>query len=163
LVEGELSDTRQMQRAYWEGVEKLISTRGGPLNPVTALPQSWIAHGIGKTGVGLNMSMHQVRKWVRVEIYLSGRAAKARFAELVTHQQEIEQAFGGALDWQELPEKQDCRVCIARPRSDPWDEIDWPAQHEWLVETAVKLHASIRPFIARLGSYSADTSGASLP
>ena len=159
-VVSDLSDTRQTQLAYWTGVEKLIGAIGGPIGPVKALAQSWVSHGIGKTGVGMNFAIQQNEKWVRVEIYLSGKNAKARFAELRAHSTEIERALGEQLDWQELPERQDCRICLALRDADLWNESDWPRQHKWIVETAKSFHRVFRPYLATLSDEAAKPGGA---
>jgi hypothetical protein len=150
LEENEISDTRRMQRSYWAAVEAKVAERGGPLNPVSPPAQSWLTHGIGKTGVGLGMAMHNWEKWIRVEVYLGGKFAKIWFAQLLTHKQEIETALCVSLEWQELPERQDCRICLYSRDSDPWKEADWARQHTWLVNSAVRFHQVFRPFIAKL-------------
>ncbi len=150
IDDGALSPTRQMQRRYWESVEALVAQEKGPFPAVKAPAQSWVWHGIGKTGVGLSMAQSTRGNWVRVEIYFSGKWAKSDFAQLYAQKNPIEVAFGDALDWQELPDKQDCRICLTRENTDPANEEDWPRQHQWLVKHAIRLHDVFRPYIARI-------------
>lgn len=148
-VEDTLTPTRALQQRYWSGVQALLAESGGPMRPVSAPAQSWLSHGIGKTGVGLNMAMNTRDNWVRVEIYLAGKWAKQDFASLEARKSELEAAFGASLDWQALPEKQDARICHTL-NTDIADEADWPRQHEWLVRHAVLLREVFRPYVARL-------------
>lgn len=148
-VEETLTPIRAMQQRYWIEVENLVGKRGGPLRPVSAQPASWVAHGIGKTGVSLNMVINTRKNWVRVEIYLSGKWAKHDFAALAENKAELEEEYGAALDWQQLPDKRDARICHTL-EADVSDESNWPRQHEWLVEHASRLHEVFRPYIAKL-------------
>ncbi|MCP3970567.1 MAG: DUF4268 domain-containing protein [Rhodobacteraceae bacterium] len=137
---GALSPTRQMQRDYWSEVENRIADLGGPINPVSPLPQSWLNHGIGKSGVSLGFSMKTRDKWVRAGINLGALWGKSDFSELQTRHDAIKQDFAGELDWQELPEKRESRVCVTLADADPFDISDWPRQHQWLVDNALRLH-----------------------
>lgn len=148
-VEETLSPTRALQQRYWSGVQARLAQHGGQIRPVSAPAQSWLSHGIGKTGVGLNMAMNTRENWVRVEIYLAGRWAKQDFAALEAEKSELEAGFGDVLDWQALPEKQDARICYSI-NADVSDENDWSRQHDWLVRHAQRLHDAFRPYVARL-------------
>ncbi len=108
-----------------------------------------MGHGIGKTGTALNMSMNTRDQWVRTEVYFSGKWAKSDFLELYAQRDEIEAKLGETLDWQELPDKKDARICIARS-ADVNNTNDWPAQHAWLVQKATRMHEVFKPYIMRL-------------
>jgi len=148
-VEETLTPTRAMQQRYWSGVQALVAQDGGQLRPVKPLAWSWLGHGIGKTGVSLNMAMNTRENWARIEIYLTGKWAKHDFAALAENKAELEEKFGSALDWQELPHGSDARICHVL-EADVSNESDWPRQHEWLVRHAVRLHEVFRPYVARL-------------
>lgn len=113
VEDGALSPTRQMQREYWACAQALLAETGGAVRPVSPPAQSWLSHGIGKTGVGLNMAMNTRDNWVRVEIYFSGKWAKQDFETLYAQRDMIEAAYADTLDWQGLPDKSDVRICHA--------------------------------------------------
>lgn len=150
IAEGDLSPTRALQQEYWSAAEDRLRASGYPLNPVKAQAQSWIAHGIGRTGVSLNMAMNTQAHFIRVEIYLGGARAKGYFHLLKQSRDEIEAALGFALDWQGLPEKSDARICITRDATDPTDRVRWPEQHEWLVGNLTAFHRVFRPLVRNL-------------
>ena len=147
---GNLTPTSKMQRDYWDAVEKQLSETGGPLTPVTAQPQSWISHGIGKSGVLLGMAMHTRENWIRAEVYLGGPNAKERFQILWEQRDEIASLLKLELDWQELPDKNDCRVAVMLEGADPNAKNDWQRQHKWLIDTASELQKVFGPYVKRL-------------
>ncbi len=147
---GNLTPTRKMQRDYWDAVEKQLSETGDPLTPVTAQPQSWISHGIGKSGVLLGMAMHTRENWIRAEVYLGGPNAKERFQILWEQRDEIASLLKLELDWQELPDKNDCRVAVMLEGADPNAKNDWQRQHKWLIDTASEIHKVFGPYVKRL-------------
>jgi hypothetical protein len=145
----DLTPTKEMQLRYWTGVQDLLASRKGPVKPVRAPAYTWLSHGIGKTGVGLNLAMNTRENSVRVEIYLSGRWATTDYAQLFEHSNEINSALDQDVDWQELPEKQDSRIC-ATLNADLFDEADWPRQHDWIVQTLTRFHEVFAPYVARI-------------
>lgn len=147
----QVTPLQQMQREYWAGVQALIGDAGGALRPVSPPAQSWLVHGIGRTGVLLGLSMNTRANWIRVEIYLTGKRADADWAALLAQRAGIDAALG-PLDWQALPGKADYRICLARPDTDPTERDDWPAQHAWLAGQAARIHAGFRPYVARLSA-----------
>lgn len=149
LESGELSETRQMQVAYWTEMERLLASRTSAIKTRSSVSGSWVSHGIGRTGFSLNTSMNTFKKRVRVELYLSGQGAKANFAALYAKKDEIE-AKTGQLEWLELPDRTDSLICLPKPNSDPFDRADWVHQHDWLVETLLKFNATFRPLISSL-------------
>ena len=62
----------------------------------------------------------------------------------------IESSLGFNLDWQEMPEKIECRICCKLDHDDPSDRSNWQAQHQWLAENLIALHTVFRPYIANL-------------
>lgn len=158
VAEAGLSPTRQMQREYWAGVEEEIGNDSGQLRPVSPNAGSWVGHGIGKTGVSLNMSINTRDNWARVELYLAGQTAKVYFDALEKNREAIEKAYGRPLDWQRLPEKIDARICDAI-NVNVSDRNDWPDQHKWLASHAQSFYDVFRPYVVKLRhSDDADTS-----
>jgi hypothetical protein len=107
----------------------------------------WLSAGIGRSGFGLNVSLTEDR--ARAELYFrlgkdSDEKSKAAFAELRTQSGAIEQAFGGPLDWQELPGRLGCRICHDLPGGWKTPEGEWPALQDRLIEAVVRLERALR-------------------
>lgn len=70
---------------------------------------------------------------------------KQLFNTLLAQRDSIEAAFGEKLDWQELPGKDGCRVCIDN-LAGGWKspETEWPVLQHWLSDRAVKLERALK-------------------
>jgi hypothetical protein len=107
----------------------------------------WISAGIGRSGFGLNASLTEDR--ARVECYISmGKESdqrnKAAFRALHDRKSEIEQAFGGPLDWQELPNRIGCRICADLPGGWKTPEPDWADLQDRMLNAMVRLEAALK-------------------
>jgi hypothetical protein len=61
----------------------------------------------------------------------------------------LENELGFALDWQELPEGQDCRIAITLD-ADPSAEEDWHRQHDWLAKHLNEMYRAFAPRVRNL-------------
>jgi Domain of unknown function (DUF4268) len=153
IDDADLSETKMLQRDYWEALNSVLNSKGGPvLGNKKPQPQSWMAYPVGKAGVHLGAAMAIYRRRIRVELYISGPNAKAYFGLLEKQKKTIEQELG-PLDWEELPAGQDSRISVSLDDADPKNTDDWKRQHEWL---AVKLNDWHRVFSRRVKELNAD-------
>lgn len=152
IPSSQMTPLRQLQKQYWSEFAAVLEEHGGPPRPAAPQPTSFITHSIGKANVFLNAGMHSRENWVRGEIYLTGKDAKSHFDQLYEQRREIESAFDAELDWQRLPEKQDCRVCYVLEQADLDNQSDWPRQHKWLADVLVRMHQSFNGPIRDLGN-----------
>lgn len=133
-----------MQERYWAALNSKLDEVGGPVSGKRKpQPHSWMHYKIGRSqriGGAMNIQRGQIRG----EIYLRGTAAKTFFRFLNKQQNEIERELGYRLDWQELPEGQDCRIAV-HTDADPTDEADWPRQHDWLAQRINDMYRVFAP------------------
>ena len=109
--------------------------------------------GIGRSGFGLDASLTEDR--ARVECYISmGKESdqrnKAAFHALHNRKGEIEQTFGGPLDWQDLPHRIGCRICADLPGGWKTPEQDWPELEDRMLNAVVQLEAALKGPIQEL-------------
>lgn len=141
IEETDLSDTRVLQREYWDALGTLLdAARGAVSGNRKAQPQSWMGYPIGRTGFSLCATMLRPRSQIRAELYIAGDSAKAYFALLIAQRDAIEQDLGYQLEWEELPARRDSRIAVYLSDLDPEEAADWPRQHQWLVQRLNDLH-----------------------
>jgi hypothetical protein len=141
IDESELSETRILQRNYWAALNKVFDALRGPIaGNKKPQPQAWMSFPIGRSRFHLNAVMIRPENKIRAELYIGGNRAKIFFKLLQREQETIERELGYPLDWEELPDQQDCRISSYHKDVDPEDETDWLRQHEWLAKRLNQMH-----------------------
>ncbi len=138
---GEVSETQLLQIAYWRALQEVLKATPGPVSSNRRPRPLYLGHAIGRTGFSLNAVMVPREGRIRTELYISGSDAKTFFSLLSQQKEEIEKEFGDSLDWQELPEGQDCRIAYFLDGVDPMNEAGWSRQHLWLAEQLNAMHS----------------------
>ncbi len=143
-----LSKTQQQHLDFWNGLKEHMTTNGTFLNLRTPRPQHWYGIAVGRSKFSLGLTRNTTAQRLGCEIYLRGKQAKIAFGLIKEVASEIEQAVG-TLNWEELPEGQDCRIIQYRdaPVS---DQADWSNQYAWLQERAEGFHKTFSSRIQAL-------------
>lgn len=135
--------TQLIQRSH--NSTTLLSKR----NPTS---DSWINTGIGRGGFSLYISLS--REQTRVECYIyfgqNDQKATSAFNALLEKRARIESAYGGPLDWQELPERLGCRICTNVIGSWTNPEQEWSGLQDKIVATLIRLDQALRSEIHAL-------------
>ncbi len=151
IDESDLSETRILQRRYWEELHNTLKEADGPVSGNRkARPQSWMTYSIGRTKFRLSAVMLRQSNQIRAELYISGNDAKAYLGQLKQLTEETEQELGFSLVWEELPDRQDSRISTYLDNADPEDENDWPRQHKWLTGRLNDLHHAFADHVKQL-------------
>ncbi|MHC1630098.1 MAG: DUF4268 domain-containing protein, partial [Methanoculleaceae archaeon] len=91
----------------------------------------------------------------QVELYIdhdtdTGEGNVMIFDQLKGNKEQIEEAFGGTLDWEELEKRRACRISKTI-RIGGWEDEDaWPEIHEAMIDAMIRLDRSLRPELRRL-------------
>ncbi len=72
------------------------------------------------------------------------------FKKLYKNKEAIEQSFGNALVWEELPENKMCRIKIEEQGVNLFNESDWDKMNTFLVTNLSKFETAFQPFIKNL-------------
>lgn len=151
LDDGELSETRIMQRDYWAALNGVLDAVDGPVSgSKTPRPRAWISYPIGRSRFRLAAVMVRAKCQVRAELYIGGSDAKTYFHLLHAQKDAIERELGSTLEWEELPEKQACRVAAYLDDAEVEDSADWPRQQRWLAERLNAMHRVLAPRVDTL-------------
>lgn len=108
---------------------------------------SWIGTSSGVRGLNLNYTVTQ--DMCGAELYIdrgknSEEENKAIFDQLFAHQEEIEQAFGGALSWERLDIKRASRIRINLPGGYRSPVEEWDAIQTSLVQAMNRLDKALK-------------------
>jgi hypothetical protein len=130
---------------FWHAFLEEAAARSVPwYRPRKPQPSNWLDVLYIKTGVRLSVSFGQGGS-LRSELYIDTGDAEenlALFSGLRGRSEEIEAAFGGALDWQELPNRRACRIAW-HGVGEVTNEEQHAAYINDLIEHTTRLHAAI--------------------
>ena len=155
-----LSDTKTLQKEFWDGFRTYLLERGSTIRPTKALPQHWMnLYPFGRSGFQLsaiasvynNESQSYETGEIRAEMLISHAEAKAYYEALGEQRSQIESEFGQDLIWYNPDNANNCRIYVRR-QANLQNRNEWDNQHAWLKENLEKLH---QVFIGRVRSLTA--------
>jgi hypothetical protein len=100
---------------------------------------AWLRVALWRSKFSLAMTVSAMHKRLGCEIYIRGKNAKQAFKLLEQDKAAIE-AETGSLEWQELPEGQDCRIVLYRSNLDLTNKTAWNECFNWLKKEAELFH-----------------------
>jgi hypothetical protein len=121
----EEASRHKIRLQFWEMVIPALQKKTGMYSNATSTKENWINGYSGMSGVYINPVI--LMNGARAEIYIdTGNKEKNKhvFHVLKGMQLNLDAKFESQLDWQELPEKRACRICIHYP-SGLIDEKQW--------------------------------------
>jgi hypothetical protein len=143
--------TPQTHLEYWTAFREYVLASGSPLRPQKPSAQHWTEFAIG-TSLGHLVVVRNTREqWVAVQLVLNSPAAKSHFAAFLKQQEAIEQEYGEALEWRELPNRVESQVMVRRTDLVSEDRGPWPEQHAWLLDHSERLARVLGPKLRALG------------
>ena len=137
---------------FWTQFIERSKSRTPLLAGRSATVAGWLAAGIGRSRFSLIASL--VEDTGKVECYIrlpgGGDKSKAAFKTLLARKEEIEASFGEALDWQELPNRQGCRICKEFPGGWKSPESEWPDMQDRMITALIALEGALKKPIQEL-------------
>ncbi len=74
------------------------------------------------------------------------------FDALVQQREEIEQAFGGTLDWSKVEGRKRCQIGVTLPAGGYNDDKGrWPETQQAMIDAMVRLERAFKPLMPNLG------------
>ena len=145
----ELSERHETRRRLWTQLLEYAKGKTKLHANISASTSNWV--GASKQGFEWNYVVRQHD--AQAELYLNladGETNFAVFEQLMTSKEEIEDALGAPLDWQNLEGKKACRIRL-RVGVGGWrDEEKWPEVIEAMVDSMIRLEKALRPHVKAL-------------
>ena len=119
----------KLRYRFWEKALPILRVKSGIYNNISPSKDNWLNGVSGYSGVNFNPVIK--KDGARAELWI-GTADRDRnkrlFHKLISRKNEIENDFGEKLDWQELPDKKGCRICVhfhsyGLHNEEHWDEV----------------------------------------
>jgi len=157
LQEQNLTESKLLQRDYWQAFREYLFDQGSKIKPTKALPQHWMNLALGRSGFQLTAiaSLYNSEKQsydigeIRAEMCVYDQEAKEYYSQIEQKKEEIEDAFGEPLVWYNPEDANNCRIYIKKS-ADVKNRETWHEQHEWLKCELEKLDCIFRPLVKKL-------------
>ena len=143
-----LSPTKAAHLEFWNAFKEFMTNSESELRLRTPRAQHWYSIAVGRSKFHLSLTTNTQAKRIGCELYIRGAAAKSAFSQLYKEKDSIEAELG-ELDWQELPDGQDCRIIQYR-EGDSKKKSDWHELHAWVKDRAEAFHKEFAPRVKAL-------------
>lgn len=133
---------QELYREFWTQFEPIAKARHW--TNATAPAQNWWSMPAGVSGVEWGVSFAQFG--ARSELYFGDRDPEvnlARWKALEERRSQIEQVFGGALNFDELPGKQSCRIEARLEGPSVTQRGAWETYRGWFADTQEGLRKAV--------------------
>ena len=144
-----LSSKQELYLKFWtRWLERLHADRPQWSRSTRPPHSSWFTMTAGVLGITYYTSF--TRQGLSSELDFESPEAdinSARFEKLQAHRLELDDAYGGVLDWQEMQGRKATRVAEYLPDADVTNELEWGSYLEWLLDRQTRL----RDAVAALG------------
>ena len=130
----ELTPKKRLQEKFWAALMKRLEERRSPVRPKKPQPQGWMQFSVGRSEFLLETTLQSTKRWICVDLFMTGPDSTAHFRLLDQQRDEIERELG-KLEWRALPDRKSSSIRLRRKNVDPMQQEDWPNQIEWMVST----------------------------
>jgi uncharacterized protein with ParB-like and HNH nuclease domain len=139
-----------IRKKYWQQLIPLINDTVLYTN-ISPSKDHWLSAGAGISGIHYNLII--TKSHIRIELAISSASKdknKTYFKKLSQNKVAIEGAFGGSLEWEELPDNKMSRVKIENQDVNLFNETDWDKMNNFFVSNISKFENALEPFIKNL-------------
>jgi hypothetical protein len=149
----ERSEQHEKYLHFWKDLLERSKAKTQLFANIEPRPDSWISTGAGKSGVSFVYAIQL--KGAYVELYIdfdreTGEKNKIIFDKLHLEKANIENDFGGNLDWERLDDK---RASVIRKRFSIGGIATpqlWPKLHDEMIDAMIRIEKAIRPRLSRI-------------
>lgn len=148
---GRREERHEIRYQFWTNLLEYAKTRTKLFSGKSPTAARGFGVGMGRAGLKLGFMTRGNDSHVEIEIDSTDIEKTLRmYKHFRDNSGEIETAFNGQLDWEQLEDRRACfiRSYLMGGWKSPRDE--WPQIHKNLVDEVIKLEAAVRPYIASI-------------
>lgn len=143
------TETKALYLEFWTSFKDFCKRNGGSLNLRKPRGQHWFSIAVGRSKFSISLTASTMHNRLGCEIYIRGQLAKQAFKLLERDKSAIERVTG-PLQWQELPDGQDCRIVRYRQGVNITEKANWEDAFRWLQNEAQLFHKAFSTCIKAL-------------
>jgi Domain of unknown function (DUF4268) len=151
----EFAERYDIRQQFWTGLLDYAKTKTRLHTGISPSKYGWIGTGAGRSGLAYNYVVWEHE--AAAELYIDrGKDAdvenKTLFDALVAKKGEIESAFGGELEWEQLDNKRACRIRKSVEVGGFRDSDKSAATFAAMVDAMIRLERALKPHVQKLAS-----------
>jgi hypothetical protein len=144
-----------VRKEFWTKLLEKAKEKTSLYSNVSPNIYSWIGTGAGKSGIGYNLTITNRKGGCEVYLdrgkeFADPNINKIRFDKLINKKEEIEQDFGGKLNWERLDNKRASRISIYFENGTLKDKETWEDLQGKMVDAAIRLEKAFKEHIKKL-------------
>lgn len=137
----QLTETKQIQQEYWQGLKDYVETKKVSFRLQKALPQHWTNISIGKSDYKICALANSRDKWIGVQLVVTGNNSLENFKRLKDkYQLNSETELSNNIIWAEKEGGKEHHVNLIFENNNPLDKTLMKEQHELLTEWIEKFY-----------------------
>ncbi len=149
----EIAERYGLRRRFWTELLERAAKKTKLHANVSPGAYYYLQAGSGKQGITFNYIVRQHD--AHVELYIdrgkdSEEQNKQILETLMASREEIEDKFGGPLEWDSVEGRRSCRIAGPDVSGGYRDEEKWPETQEATIDAMVRLHEALGPHISKL-------------
>lgn len=154
VTKKELAERHVLRRKFWSGLLEMAKQKTKLHAHISPSDYNWVGTTHGLNGLWLNYAIRQHDG--QAELYIdidkdTGEGNKKLFDGFYAKKKQIENDFGGPLEWERLETKRACRIKKTVGGGGWRDEDTWPKLQEKMIDSMIRLDKALRPHIKKLG------------
>ena len=150
----EMAERYDIRYRFWTELLDYAKTKTKLHTNISPTDHGWLGTGAGISGLGYNYAITKHEAYV--ELYIdkgkdSNKENLSIFKQLEASKTEIENVFGGPLEWQELENRRACRIRKTITSGGYRDsEEKWPVIHKTMVDAMIRLEKALTNYIKKI-------------
>lgn len=151
----ELAERHKARLRFWTGLLTKAKEKTSLHANISPSHHNWVGTSAGLPGLNFNYVVR--RQDAQVELYIdadrdTGEGNKAILRKLLSNKNQIEDRFGGELEWELLEGRRACRIKRVVPIAGWQDDSRWPEAYEELIATMIRFSRALQPYLKQLKS-----------
>ena len=149
--QAELKTRHLIRREFWTKLLKAANDKSKLFQNISPSIYNWIGAGSGVRGFGYNYVIS--KKYARCEMYIDRGERdenKKMFDYFLTKKEEIENEFGGSLEWERLDDKRASRIKYENSDFNVFEKEQWDDIVDFLSDGMVRMEQAFQKLINRI-------------
>lgn len=142
----DLNESQMKRLEFWNMLNDALDQKGKPFNKHKANTDHWYTVAVGSSQCHISIDLVNKEHKIRVGFWISDN--KDMYDMLYSHREEIEEAFGEALEWDRLDNKKASLFSVSIPGLDFNKQDNYPKLIDLTIDKTVKLREAVKPFLS---------------